>query len=127
MIVCTSASADREFVTTFDNGAFSGPSDTTADKGGSGLGFRPHELLEAALGDCMAITARMYAKKYGLALESVRVTVDVDRSQPDRAEFVCSMQLAGDLTERQREKIVRAAENCPVRKTLSRRIGFRNA
>ena len=127
MIVCKSASADREFVATFDNGAFSGPSDTTADKGGSGLGFRPHELLEAALGDCMAITARMYAKKYGLALETVKVTVDVDRSNPGRAEFVCAVELAGDLTEREREKIVRAAENCPVRKTLSGEIGFRKA
>lgn len=127
MIVCESSGADPEYVSTFGNGRFTGRSDTSLDKGGSGQGFRPHELLEAALGDCMAITARMYAKKYGLALESVKVTVEVDRSRTGRSEFVCSVELSGDLTERERAKIVRAAENCPVRKTLSAEIGFRKA
>lgn len=34
-------------------------SDTTPGKGGGNLGFRPHELLEAALAGYMNMTLRM--------------------------------------------------------------------
>ena len=39
-------------------------SDNTPDKGGKGAGFRPHELLEAALACCMNMSVRMYAESH---------------------------------------------------------------
>ena len=36
---------------------------------GKGQGFRPHELLEAALASFMAITLRMVAREREIALE----------------------------------------------------------
>lgn len=66
------------------NGAFS---DTIKDKGGGGFGFRPHELLEAALARCINITIRMCADKYSIPLSKVTTTVRLNRSNPDEAVF----------------------------------------
>ncbi len=44
------ASGAVRYQTQLTNGTHSVISDTTQDKGGSGSGFRPHDLLEAALG-----------------------------------------------------------------------------
>ena len=49
------------YQTQLTNGTHSTLSDTTRDKGGSELGFRSHDLLEATLASCMNITLRMYA------------------------------------------------------------------
>ena len=43
-------SRPTNYQTEFTNGVHSSTSDTTPNKGGANRGFRPHELLEAALG-----------------------------------------------------------------------------
>lgn len=56
------------------------PTPTTPDKGGGNQGFRPHELLEAALATCMNIHLRMYAANHGIELGEVTTKVTLDRS-----------------------------------------------
>jgi len=46
------SSQPERYRTAFTNGGQTALADTTADKGGGGAGFRPHELLEAALASC---------------------------------------------------------------------------
>jgi putative redox protein len=75
-----------KFLTVFANGTHAFTSDTTADKGGRNLGFRPHELLEAALATCMNMTLRMAAEKHAIALSSVSVTVSLKRN-PEGSSF----------------------------------------
>lgn len=53
-------SQPAKFQAQFTNGVQVSVSDTTPDKGGGNLGFRPHELLEAALASCMNMSLRMY-------------------------------------------------------------------
>ncbi|MHC1711093.1 MAG: OsmC family protein [Solidesulfovibrio sp.] len=108
----------------FSNGVFTGVCDTSADKGGGGQGFRPHELLEAALGSCMTMMLGMYAAAHGIALTGVSVSVSLDRSEKGTTAFVCAIELSGDLDDGQRQKLMRAARACPVRKTLSNRLVF---
>ena len=50
------------YQTQLTNGTHSALSDTTRDKGGSELGFRSHDLLDATLVSGMNITLRMYAR-----------------------------------------------------------------
>ena len=57
----TTLSESHSYLTVFSNGKHTANADTTFDKGGSNLGFRPHELLEAALATCMNMHLRMYA------------------------------------------------------------------
>ena len=123
MIVCTSL--EKNFQTRFSDGPHEALSDTTAEHGGADAGFRPHDLLCAALGNCIAITTRMYAQKHGIALEGVTVSVELNRDDPAKAVFEYSLKYKGDIDDTTREKLARAAAACPVHKTLLRELVFR--
>lgn len=125
MIVTTSEST--RYRTRFSNGKHEGTADTTAEKGGSNSGFRPHDLLEAALATCVNMTVRMYADNHGIPLTSVTARVSLDRSAPDQSTFRYDVEFAGDLMPEQIEKLHQAANACPVRRTLSRTIQFESA
>jgi len=123
MIRCQSQAV--AFRTVFSNGTLSGVCDATKDRDDGKQGFRPHELLEAALGSCVTMLLDMYARTHGLPLDGVAVTVTIDGSDPGTTAFVCEIELSGDLlTEAQRGRLLRVARACPVRKTLSKRLVF---
>jgi len=122
MIRCQSQ--DAPYQVQFSNGNFSAVCDAGVAKGGAGQGFRPHELLEAALGSCVTMLLGMYAQTHDIPLTGVAVTVALDRSEADSAAFTCAIGLSGDLTDAQRHRLMRAARACPVRKTLSSRMTF---
>lgn len=73
-------------VTTSDDGSpcttTDGPwttlSDLPAALGGSGSAPSPSVLLRAALGSCMVMSYRLRAAKHGIALTSIRVTIETD-------------------------------------------------
>jgi putative redox protein len=113
------------YQTQISNGTHSALSDTTRNKGGSESGFRPHDLLEAALASCMNITLRIYADQYGLALAGVTTSVQLDRSNPEETVFEYEITLQGPLSEQDRARLLSVAANGPLRKTLSKRMGFR--
>lgn len=98
--------------------------DTTLDKGGHNDGFRPHELLEAALASCLTISLRMYLEKHAISIDSFSVTVELDRSMPDKAIFRKKVQLNGELSEMERKKIEAVLASCPVQKTLTKELQF---
>ena len=106
----------------FGNGQFTGVCDATPDKGGGGQGFRPHELLEAALGSCLIMVMTKFAASHGIPLAGVAVTVTLDRSDPETAAYACAITLEGDLTDDARRRILRAARSCPVRRTLGCKV-----
>jgi len=122
MIRCQSQ--DTPFQVLFSNRIVSSVCDASVDKGGGGQGFRPHELLEAALGSCMTMMLGMYAKAHDIPLTGASVSVDLDRGVSGTTTFVCGIELSGDLTDAQRSRLMRAAKACPVRKTLSNQLVF---
>ena len=107
------------YAATFSNGDYSAPADTTAEKGGGDAGFRPHDLLEAALATCLTMTLRMAADERGFPLETVSANVTLDRSAKDEVVFEYSIELQGELTDAQREELLEAAGGSSVRQTLS--------
>jgi putative redox protein len=117
-------SEPASFLTTVSTQFHRIPSDTVPDNGGSGAGFRPHELLEASLASCLNIWLRMYASKHGLPLASVETTVQLHKDREGEATFEYMIELKGDLTDAQRAKLLLIAETCPVRQTLSRQLKF---
>jgi putative redox protein len=114
------------YVTRFSDGTHQSVSDTTPDKGGSGGGFRPHDLLAAALACCVNMTVRMAAGNLDIPLESVTTRVNLNRDGSDQVVFQYEIELHGQLTEEQRAKLFRAAGACPVRKSLSKTLIFDN-
>ena len=112
------------YKTSFTNGQSVSLSDTTDNKGASGAGFRPHELLEAALASCMNMSIRMFAEKYSMPLSTVSTTVKLDRSNPDEAIFSYTLDLIGPLSENERQLLTKSVQYCPVRQTLSKTFSF---
>ena len=117
-------SESTPFAVRFSNGTESGRADATLDKGGAGEGFRPHELLEAALASCMNMNLRMYARRHSLPLVRVVTQVSLDRSGENEAVFRYRLKLEGALSDEQRRQLQQVAEACPVRATLSRGVSF---
>jgi putative redox protein len=122
MICATSESTPYQ--TRFSDGEHEGLADTTAEKGGRHAGFRPHDLLEAALASCIDMTVRMYADRHGIPLGSVTVKVSLDRSHPEETVFRYEVDADGELSPAQKDRLWHAARACPVSRTLSKRIRF---
>jgi putative redox protein len=100
--------------------------DEPVERGGDGLGPSTYELLLGALGSCTAITLLMYARRHewDLASVSVHVTFRREESEEDdkniRSEIIESeIELTGDLSAEQRERLLEISGRCPVHRTLS--------
>jgi putative redox protein len=96
-------------------------SDLSVEEGGEGSGPTPHDLYDAALGACTALTVLWYAKRKSFHLEGIEVSVERDASQ-ERAgiyRLSAALTLTGDLSAAQREELLRAAQKCPVHKLMT--------
>jgi len=124
-IVIKTSSEKEPYKIKFTNSTVISYSDNAPDKGGNGDGFRPHELLEAALACCVNMSVRMYADNNSMKLDSVSTTVTIDRSQPQEACFEYNVQFNGKLSASEKDDILEMIKNCPVRKTLSSKISFK--
>ena len=122
-MICATSELTR-YQTRFSDGEHQGIADATADKGGEHSGFRPHDLLAAALATCVNMTVRMYADNQGIPLRGVTDNVSMDRTRPDEVVFRYEVSLDGELTAEQRDRLLQAASACPIRRTLSKRIKF---
>src|SRR6266568_9458117 len=117
MILCRSDEAKYKAVLT--DGNHVSCADTTADKGGGNAGFRPHDLLEAALASCLNMSLRMCAEKNNIPFTEIRTKVALDRTVSGEVAFEYSFEVNGSQTKEQYETLQRAAASCPVRRTLS--------
>ena len=91
--------------------------------GGDGAGPAPHELFPAALAACVSTSLVMYARTKGWKLGEVTVAVDYDhRSIPRR--FRIAIQLSGNLSDSQLERLEKVAAACPLRRSIEAGIEF---
>lgn len=93
---------------------------------GEDAGPAPHELLDAALGTCTAMTIHLVARRKQWPLEDVRVEV-THRSADGVYTVQREIELVGALTEEQRQYLLGIANKCPVHKTLSGKIEIESA
>jgi putative redox protein len=107
------------FQCSFSNGTHHGVADVPVDRGGNGLGFGPHDLLEAALATCMTITLEKVAQSHHYPLTSAACEVQIDRSVPGSVTLRYHIHLDGPLSQEQSDHLHRVARDCPVARTLS--------
>ncbi len=95
--------------------------DVPAQYGGSGSAPTPHDYIDAAVVACKAITIRIVAAKRGIPLQDVNITLKSDASQEQQGRYTInlSIELVGDLDEKQRQMLLHAAEQCPTGKLLT--------
>jgi putative redox protein len=91
--------------------------------GGDGSGPTPHELFPAALAACISTTLVMYARTKDWDLGAVSVDVEYDNTSVPRT-FEVAIELGGDLSDAQLERLERVASSCPVRRSVEAGIEF---
>jgi putative redox protein len=99
--------------------------DEPRDQGGEDSGPSPQELLAASLASCTAITMEMYAQRKGWDVGDIAVDVNYEpaqRGSPTR--FKLSVELAKELPEEQRERLMQIAAKCPVHRALEGEVMF---
>lgn len=100
-------------------------SDVGADLQGGDAGPTPHELLLLSLGACGAMTIEMFAKRGGIPVTKVTVTVTEDTiDDPDEPgkkipHIVETFDIEGNLTVEQLASLERVAKKCPVYKVVT--------
>ncbi len=104
--------------------------DEPNEDGGADLGPTPYDLLLWALGACTAMTVQLYARRKKYPLAEVAVEIEHERVHEKDCEE-CETDggmierlhrrivVRGDLTDAQRDDLLRIAARCPVHKTLA--------
>lgn len=95
--------------------------DVAPELGGEGAGPDPHDLFDASLGTCKAMTLLLYARQRGLPLEGIDVNVERDDSEEREGNYrlVVELALRGQLDDAQRQQLLRVADKCPIHKLMT--------
>jgi putative redox protein len=116
------SSTDTPYVTALQAGGFELIADGEFKGEGGTAGIRPHDLLDGSLASCIAMTVRMAANGRGTKLDHVLVEVTHEDTDPAAAKFHCTVELIGDLSEKERAGLIRVAHHCPISKLLNKSV-----
>ena len=96
--------------------------DRLEEQGGPGDGFRPVELLLGSLGACMLGTMLTFAENQQIPVGDVSLVLKpVIEEHPERiARVDMTMQIQGDLSEKQLQSLKRVSQGCKIHNTLHR-------
>jgi putative redox protein len=95
--------------------------DASMGDGGEELGPNPHDLYDAALGACEALTVLWYANRKGIPVEEIEVCVERDQSEERAGTYRLDtkLKLGGNLSEAHRRELLSVASKCPVHKLMT--------
>jgi len=105
---------------------------------GGDTGPTPYELVLAGLGSCTSMTLRMYAQRKGWNLQRIsirlrhyRVYAEDCAQCESKQGFIDridrQIELAGELDESQRNRLLEIAMRCPVHRTLKSEINIQTS
>jgi putative redox protein len=96
-------------------GPFSIPTDQPPDA----TAPSPFTLFLASIGACAAYYVQVFCRKRGLDTEGIRVTQHNTKGATGLVEEIrLELELPADFPDRYRDAVVRAAEQCTVKKHL---------
>jgi putative redox protein len=96
-------------------------SDVSAEEGGADEGPSPHDLYDAALGACKALTVMWFARKKGIAVDDVQTKITRDDTQERKGLYrlKAEMSISGSFSDAEFAQLVAVAEKCPVHKLMT--------
>ena len=88
---------------------------------GEDAGPDPHDLYDAALGACKALTMLWYAQRNGIPVEDIHVGVVRDASEERKGVYKLTTRIAisGPMTDEQHDRLIGVAAKCPIHKLMS--------
>jgi putative redox protein len=98
--------------------------DVGSEWGGDDLGIDPHDLFDAALGACTALTLKMFASRKNIALEHVEVEVVRDNSEEKAGHYRLKRVLTffGNLSDAEKATLLEIADKCPIHRLMQRPV-----
>lgn len=124
--VRTSLETTARYRVNLTDGTHQWQADEPPALGGNDTGPTPHHLLLSALGACTSITVAMYAQRKQLKLDEIDVELRVVEEKlspaPARTRITRNIQLQGDLSAAERQRLLEIANLCPIHKILSGEI-----
>lgn len=125
-------------VVSISNGRHNWTADEPIDVGGTDTGPNPYELLLGALAACTCVTLAMYCQHKDLKLNSIQASygfsnihaddcVDCDDDAKGFIEHITSdVHIDGEFDDAQRKRLAQIVTRCPVHKTLSKGVKFKD-
>ena len=95
--------------------------DASVAEGSVDAGPTPHDLYDAALGACKALTVLWYARKKGMAVTDVQTSVERDDSAERAGSYrlTTRLKIQGNITDAQLDELAAVAKKCPVHKLMT--------
>lgn len=88
---------------------------------GDDAGPDPHDLYDAALGACKAMTMLWYAQRNDIPVEDIHVGVvrDASRERQGVYKLTTRIALTGPMSDEQHDRLIGVAAKCPIHKLMS--------
>jgi ribosomal protein S12 methylthiotransferase accessory factor len=107
-------------------GPFTIPTDQPPQAGGEGSAPMPFTLFLASIGTCAGIYVLGFCKQRGLSTEGIRI---VQRSERDPGSGLVGtigidIEVPGDFPAKYHDALIRAADQCAVKKHLEHPPAF---
>ncbi len=95
--------------------------DVPVADGGENLGPSPHDLYDAALASCKALTVMWFARKKNIPVTHIDTHITRDDSQERQGiyKLTASLIIHGDFSEEEFHQLSAVAEKCPVHKLMT--------
>lgn len=88
---------------------------------GDDQGPSPHDLLNASLAVCTAMTVTMVARRKQWPLEDVRVEIIHDEDDTTY-RMSRTVELVGQLSDEQKQYLLGIANKCPIHRALQKKF-----
>ena len=94
--------------------------DQPVKSGGDGTAPAPFDLFLASIGTCAGFYVLSFLEHRGLSAEEAGITLRQERDPETKmvSKISLEIRLPGDFPEKYREAVIRAAEQCTVKRHL---------
>ena len=121
--IVTIESIEQPYRTLCSNGNSQWYADEPESNGGRDTAPSPSELLLSAVGTCVSITLRMYAKRKEWPVEKIKLDLRLESVPNENGGTLYriheSLEIIGDLNDEQRERMKSLMPKCPVSKIIT--------